>query len=167
MQGFNLRACQVSNRLASAMRVLVLSGLRDRPLILRMTTSGRKLRSARLLSALSQRAARTGTTRPHSAASTWPTPDCAFAWAYWRPNACARPTRALSAGFDSPSHQNAPQMRCEKSTRNKMLHRLDVRRCSRRRSPFVLCSANTPFSALVCKVQDGRWIGNTRSGCPS
>ncbi len=51
-KGLRPRACQVSNRLASTMRVLVPSGLREPPLILRITTSGRILRSAWLLSAL-------------------------------------------------------------------------------------------------------------------
>src|SRR5690242_15028355 len=51
-KGLSLRACQVSNRLASAILVLLPSSLREPPLILRITTSGRIERSARLLSAL-------------------------------------------------------------------------------------------------------------------
>src|SRR6185436_20757032 len=51
-KGFSLRACQVSNRLARPRRVFVPSSLREPPLILRTTTSGRIERSARLLSAL-------------------------------------------------------------------------------------------------------------------
>jgi hypothetical protein len=39
--GLSPRPCQVSNKLASAIRVLVPSGLREPPLILRILTRGR------------------------------------------------------------------------------------------------------------------------------
>jgi len=50
-KGLRLRAAQVWNTLASVKRVVVPSLLRLPPLILRMITNGRLLRSARLLSA--------------------------------------------------------------------------------------------------------------------
>ena len=52
-KGFRPRARQVPNRLANAMRVLLLSALRVPPLTFHATTSSRGLCSARLLSALS------------------------------------------------------------------------------------------------------------------
>lgn len=50
-KGLSPHACPVSNRLANARRVWVPAALRVPPLILRCTTTGRRLRSARLLSA--------------------------------------------------------------------------------------------------------------------
>ena len=51
MKGLRLRAAQVWSRLAKVRRVFVPSALREPPLILRMITNGRMLRSAKLLSA--------------------------------------------------------------------------------------------------------------------
>ena len=47
--GLRRRPRYVAKRLARAMRVLLPAGLRVPPLILRITTMGRKLRSVRLL----------------------------------------------------------------------------------------------------------------------
>ena len=51
LKGLRLRAAQVWSRLAKVRRVAVPSALREPPLILRMMTNGRMLRSAKLLSA--------------------------------------------------------------------------------------------------------------------